>query len=121
MKPRVINIKDAPQGWENDPNYVYIGRKGRGFSGAWGNPHILAHVGSCPICSKVQGTPVYHQDRGSTLKYYEAELRVIVQKFPKIAESIKGFAGKTLVCFCKPQPCHGDILATVCEELNNEV
>lgn len=106
MKPKVINIKDAPRDWRANPDYVYIGR-----GGGWGNPFIRGK--KCQDCGEV------HSEPGSTLPCYEKWLRTCVLPSPSFAAAIKMLWGKTLVCFCKPNPCHGDILAQVCEELNS--
>lgn len=135
MRPQVINIKDAPRGWENNPQYVYIGRPRKsdcpkmttflsrdeeaeyitaGEYGSLGNPIPVGPTPNnepCPWCEKT------HHERGGTLKCYEMYLGWRIQADPKFFQVIKALAGKTLVCFCKPNPCHGDILADFCEEL----
>lgn len=120
MKTTVINIRNAPAGWETNPQYVYIGRGGRGHSGMYGNPHPVGT--RCLVCSPpIQGKniqPVIHS-REETLSLYEAWLREEI-KNPTYASHVKALYGKTLVCFCKPNPCHGDILAQVCNELNED-
>jgi hypothetical protein len=86
MNTQVINIYRAPAGWETDPQYVYIGRKGHGFSGAFGNP-------------------LY------TLEGYDRWLLGRLRTDLLFRTAVRDLSGKTLVCFCKPKPCHGDILA----------
>lgn len=111
MRPKVINIKDAPKGWERNPAYVYIGRpKGKkpedcrvGEYGFLGNPYPLP-----------SGSP-----RGTTLERYARYLQERILE-PEFHQAVKTLSGKTLVCFCKPNPCHGDILADICEELNHD-
>ncbi len=118
MKPKVINIKDAPALWWRDYNFVYIGRAKIGYqrTGYFGNPFKLGEV--CTRCGDEHLTP------GSTLKCYEAWLRdtisapVGMEGSRLFASEVKALWGKTLVCHCKPGPCHGDILAQVCAELN---
>lgn len=121
MKPKVINIKQAPAGWKHNREYVYIGRPGY-----FGNPIDSNGRWGCTICGRL------HFGSGSTLICYEKYLRAKVEnglrdqlKHPGVntvstefVDKLKALSGKTLVCFCKPNPCHGDILATVCEELN---
>ena len=72
------------------PNDVYIGRPG-----PWGNPWIIGRDG----------------DR-----------KEVIQKFidhfnqPEFkARTRRELKGKTLVCWCKPFPCHGDWLMEVAE------
>ena len=89
----VIHINWAPKEWSDNPNYVYIGRAGHGMSGYFGNP------------VKVEGGK-----RGSTLKLYRKYLEHRLMTDDEFCERVKELKGKTLVCFCKPKPCHGDIL-----------
>ena len=112
----VIRIVSAPKGWTIDPAYKYIGRQrtieGVAFSGYFGNPVIRGQ--KCPICDGI------HKDGGSTLQCYEVWLRNRIFIDPVYRESVKKLEGKILVCFCKPAPCHGDVLEKVCQELNKE-
>jgi len=89
----VIHINWAPQGWQDKSNYVYIGRAGCGLSGYFGNP------------IKIEGGK-----RGSTLKNYRRYLEHRLMTDTAFYTRVKELKGKTLVCFCKPKPCHGDIL-----------
>lgn len=107
----MINIKYAPIGWENDPNYVYIGRTGKGLSGYYGNPIVMYEV--CPVCGK------NHMGRNSTLKCYEQYLINRSREDKEFYNNIKSLYGKTLVCFCKPHACHGDIIAKYTELIND--
>lgn len=121
MKPRVIHINQAPQGWENNPEFVYIGRpkfiNGRVLEGKWGNPHLIDQ--ECPAC-KQEGIPRMVHLRGQTLPYYEKTMRQKMESDPDLSNEIKALWGRVLVCFCKPRACHGDVLANLCEELNKE-
>jgi hypothetical protein len=99
----VINIKYAPVGWKNDPRYVYIGRAGHGLGGEFGNPIALSKGNK----------------RGSTLDLYRAYLEDRLKEDETFANKVKSLDGKVLVCFCKPERCHGDILAEYSRRLNN--
>lgn len=112
---KVEHIKDQPAGWSRDPNRVYIGRP-RMIEGVWnpgyfGNPIVKGQ--KCQECHLV------HVQGGDTLPCYEKWLRQQILK-PKAREAVKNLYGKILVCFCKPNPCHGDVLMKVSKELNNE-
>lgn len=92
MTTRVINIRNAPLDWPRRPEYQYIGRAGRGFDGYFGNPlHTLI------------GYDEWFVDRLKTDLAFR--------------EAVKNLAGKTLVCFCKPKPCHGDTIAIFADAL----
>lgn len=133
MRSKVIHIKDAPAGWNSlsETQHVYIGRRQRfdkdgqvqstdpqyclpGQAGYFGNPVVVGSRAMCPVCLQYNK----HPDRGSTLPCYEKYARERIAHDPTFARLVKELANKTLVCFCKPNPCHGDILATLCEELN---
>lgn len=101
MITSVINIKSAPIGWRDIPEYVYIGRSGKGLTGYFGNPIELKS----------------REKRGSTLKRYRSYLELRINEDLEFREKVKNLYGKTLVCFCKPAQCHGDILAEYAERL----
>ena len=100
MRPKVINISKAPKDWLSDSTYAYIGRAGNGLPGKYGNP--IRADRACPICD------MHHDYPGATLACYEVWL---VRKLQKDPDFLKPLQGKILVCFCKPKPCHGNIIA----------
>ena len=87
----VIHIKDAPPGWKKDDQFVYIGRGSK-----WGNP--------------------YHVSMGRTrcLELY----REYITSKPELLAAFEQLKGKTLVCYCKPKDCHGDILCYLAKVLS---
>lgn len=86
-KTRVVNIRKE--------NYdVYIGRGGHGKDGYFGNPYRL-------------GTGMA---RGSTLDNYRKYFYHRLSTDKEFRKRIGELQGKTLGCFCKPNPCHGDII-----------
>jgi len=103
MPPKVIHIRDAPALWETNPLYVYIGRKGHGQDGYFGNPYPL----------------VAEHLRSSCIEAFRTYCRHRIQVNPEYHRRVKALLGKTLVCFCKPKACHGDVLAEECEKLNH--
>lgn len=106
---RVVSMRE----WvKADPNHVYIGRAGHGESGIYGNP--VAKGRRCPECGDV------HVDGGSTLACYEAYLNRRLATDTVFRNQVRALAGKTLVCFCKPKPCHGDVLAAAADRLAQE-
>lgn len=67
-------------------NYsVYIGR-----GSIWGNPF---HIGA-------DGT------REEVIEKY----KIYILKKPELLSQLHTLEGHTLGCFCKPSPCHGDVL-----------
>lgn len=105
----VINIRQAPSGFKKTDGvqfdqYVYIGRPG-----LFGNPISL--YGKCPVCGQ------YHKTAGSTLECYRIYLLRRCASDIAFKDAVIGLRGKILVCYCKPNACHGDILAVVAYEL----
>lgn len=89
---RVINIKIETeyQSGKSTPNYEYIGR-----GSYWGNPYSMYEEGD---------------DREEVIRKYKYDFDY--EKFPNKEKSeVFKLAGKRLGCFCKPQACHGDVLA----------
>lgn len=90
---KVVNIhKDAYD--------VYIGRAGKGQDGYFGNPFKLK-----------EGSK-----KGSTIGLYRDYFHKRMLNDPEFKQKILSLKGKTLGCFCKPNDCHGDVIA---EYLNN--
>lgn len=74
---------------------IYIGRPS-----PLGNPYIIGKDGN----------------REEVIRKYER----FVRNNPKLLEVIKSLpANAVLGCFCKPLPCHGDIIVKIWEEINN--
>ena len=88
MITRVVNIR-------NEKYDVYIGRAGRGQDGYFGNPF----------------TVTAEQSRGASLDKYRAYFFDRIKNDIDFCKRINALKGKTLGCFCKPYPCHGDIIA----------
>lgn len=89
---RVINIKNHPrfQNVKTSNEYEYIGR-----GSYWGNPYAMFEDGD---------------DREEVIRKFQYDFDKDL--FPnKKKEEVFKLMGKTLGCFCKPAPCHGDILA----------
>ena len=70
---------------------VYIGR-----GSPWGNPYRIPADGN----------------RQEVIALYKQWLRQQPELLRRIARDLRG---KRLGCFCKPLPCHGDILAFVAD------
>ena len=95
METKVVNIRNAKYD-------VYIGRAGHGQDGYFGNPFML----------KADET------RGSTLEKYRKYFNNRLETDPEFRRKILSLKGKTLGCFCKPYPCHGDIIAEYLNSIN---
>lgn len=95
---KVVNIKSLSSGWQQDDNYVYIGRRGRGHDGYFGNPFPL------------QGS------REECLRKYTEWFHREVDRNPEFKNRVLALKHKTLVCFCAPLPCHGHVIAQYLEQ-----
>lgn len=80
---------------------IYIGRAGHGKDGYFGNPFILKRG----------------ETRGNTLKLYKEYFDNRIITDPQFKQRILQLKNKTLGCFCKPYPCHGDIIAQYLNDL----
>lgn len=87
MSVRVVNLRA-------EPHDIYIGRPSR-----WGNPFRLSS----------------NEPRGATIERYRQWLWDEIRGGRVAIAELCALDGKTLGCFCKPAPCHGDILAAAIE------
>lgn len=83
----VVHVRKAPY-------EVYIGRAGKGQDGYFGNPFEIGRNGDRE--EVITRFREYAQDR----MYHDPDYRT----------RVKALHGKTLGCFCAPEPCHGDVL-----------
>jgi hypothetical protein len=74
------------------PFDVYIGRPSK-----WGNPFKIGIDGS----------------RQEVIQKYKEMIIVDIELIKQIPLELKG---KTLGCWCKPNPCHGDVLAELADK-----
>ena len=79
--------------WNSDPNHVYIGRN---KGSKWGNPFKVTNKNSVKKC----------------LERYED----LIRGTPDLFNAVLELEGKELGCWCKPYPCHGDILIKLFKE-----
>ena len=93
----VIHIKNAPKGWEDNFDYVYIGRKRKGKDeyGYFGNPFFLKS----------------ESDRKKVIEQYKEYFYDRIERDDLFKVQIDNLKNKTLVCYCSPLPCHGDVIA----------
>jgi hypothetical protein len=101
--------------WMKNANNVYIGRRGvillepegggtkRRFpeqDSIWANPFKIDKNGT----------------REDVIAKYEAYIREKLNKDSTLVEELLKLKGKTLGCWCHPDPCHGDVLIKLIEE-----
>lgn len=83
------------------PYDVYIGR-----GSIWGNPF-----------SHMDGTQA--QFKVATREEAIEKYREWILTKPRLLDKLHELKGKTLCCYCKPLPCHGDVLVELINELAN--
>ncbi len=99
LRTKLININTLRGNKiPNDDQYVYIGRAGCGNAGFFGN---------------------YQTNLGDSRSIAVAKHRSWAQREyrtnPEFKAAVDGLYGKTLVCFCHPKPCHGEVLVELAE------
>ncbi len=88
MKTKVVNLK-------KEKYDVYIGRKGRGHEGYFGNPFSAREHG-----------------RAKCIAMFQEYFYMRMAKDEVFAKRVVSeLSGKRLGCFCSPLPCHGDVYA----------
>lgn len=102
MPTRVVNLR-------KELYDVYIGRPGKGEDGYFGNPCIPGKT--CPVCESIHVSP------RETIPCFEVYARKRLLADAEYRERVGRLRGKRLGCFCKPAPCHGDVLHRLAEEL----
>ena len=89
--------------WNSDPNHVYIGRNmshcvAGALGSKWGNPFKAKKANKKSL--------------NKCLERYEDHIR----RNPDLFNAVMELEGKELGCWCKPSPCHGDILIKLFKE-----
>lgn len=92
MKTVVVHLKKSSYD-------IYIGRPSK-----WGNP--------------------YSHKQGTQAQFVVPTVEEAIRKYewwlkqqPDLMDSLRELKGKVLACWCKPGPCHGDVLARLADEL----
>ena len=104
----VINIKQEDK--TLDPGYFYNGRSGK-MSSPLGNP--FTHKGKRSSLAKLS-FPTAEEAIEAYEMYFDAMYgkdAEFTAAFDEIYEYYKTGNDVYLGCFCKPKPCHGDVIA----------
>jgi hypothetical protein len=86
-KTKVINKRFAADD-------VYIGRAATTGGGYFGNPYIMTHESM----------------REHVIDQYREYFNSRITTDPEFARRVLDLRGKRLGCYCKPRPCHGDVI-----------
>lgn len=106
LATKVIHIEDAPQGWENDAQYVYIGK-----------PKYSSYKNFYnPFCYKYKNqSGVAKESFRSWLISRPTERTIQPKKRKWILQNVHTLYGKILVCDCDNLNCSAYILASLAE------
>jgi hypothetical protein len=100
MKTQVVNLHKGKYD-------VYIGRRGKGFDGYFGNP---VHIGRRCACG------ITHCYAGGTIPCFREYFYKRIANDAQFKASVDLLKGLRLGCFCKPGPCHGDVIVEYLED-----
>lgn len=91
---------------------AYIGRPGYSQDGYYGNP--ITRGNQCLVCNEIHTKP------GDTIDCFRTYFFLRIAEDEEFRARVDSLRGKRLGCFCKPRPCHGDVIAEylngVCDE-----
>ncbi len=101
---KVVNFYHLGPEWQTDPSFVYIGRPDSridtdvpGGTGFFGNPFRSG--------SREENIERFKE-------YFDHQVGVDSQ----FRFMVSWLRGKNLVCWCSPQPCHGDVIKRYLDE-----
>lgn len=110
---RVVRFHDVKDKWDAtakrwlDPTFVYIGRMNLHHdlpATDWQNPYRID-----------KDTP---ENRATAITKYRSYINARIEAG---SVDLNELVGKTLVCWCSPQPCHGDVLLELLRERGHSV
>jgi len=108
IRPTYVNLKE----WLRNPQNVYITHRG----------NRMIDGERCPKADSIWANP-FKLGRDGTqeeiIRAYALLMRDRVLADPLLRLELMGLKGKTLGCWCAPEPCHGDALLQLIEELGS--
>jgi len=113
MTTTVVNIKDTPDFDIRNPDDVYIGRYHQSAkygtlpSSRWHNPYRIG-----AYFNRIAGTTA-EITRVDSIRMY----RNYITSNSKMMAFLPELKGKRLGCWCKPLPCHGDVLVELLDNV----
>lgn len=109
IRPEYENLKE----WMANKNNIYIGR-GR---------IVYINKQRYPEKDSIFANPFKindNQTREKALELYEQYIRDKITNNPYFKTELLNLKGKNLGCWCKPEPCHGDILLRLINEFDKK-
>ena len=105
IRPKYKNLKE----WMEDPDNIYIGRKGVVFIDKKRFPENNS-IFANPFKIGKNGT------REDVIEQYETYIRNKIESNEYFKQELCNLEGKVLGCWCHPEQCHGDVLLRLIDE-----
>jgi hypothetical protein len=102
IRPKYKNLKE----WTEDNNNVYIGRAGVVFIDSIRFPKTASPFAN-PFKVGKDGS------RSQVLEKYKKYIKSKLRTNVELRKKLMKMKGKNLGCWCKPEPCHGDVLVKI--------
>lgn len=110
QETELVNIKHTDKSkYETEyigrgKNNAHILNTDPGDNGQFGNPHPVSEVnGTCPVCDE-------DHSREESIERYRRDFATMIQTNDEFRRNVERLQGETLACWCKPEPCHGDVI-----------
>lgn len=102
----VVKVRRSIDHWlEQDPRHVYIGRCHpmfwRGNQSVFANPYRIGRDGT----------------REEVIQKYRTYMEHCLETGKVTRQDLEALQGKILGCWCKPRPCHGDVILELMHEI----
>lgn len=115
LRPKYKNLKE----WMADSQNVYIGCRGIVFINKVRFPPKNSKFANPFKIGGKLGRSKEKMTRDDVLRLYKEHLENEIRTGKITREEILALKGKTLGCWCSPEPCHGDIIVEMINELSD--
>jgi hypothetical protein len=102
-RPEYQNLRE----WMANENNVYIGRRGV----------VFIDGKRFPLVDSMWANPFKHGSRQEVVERYTKHITEKLRNGDITVDQVMSLKGKTLGCWCKPKPCHGDVLVDLIEKI----
>ena len=101
---KVVNVKDNLEG-----QYIGRAKKGLYHGSPLGSPFVIGRDGTRAQCIAKYRVWLWREIKKKGPVYYELQ---------RLLQLLNETGSLTLVCWCKPYPCHGDIITSCLKWMN---
>jgi hypothetical protein len=110
IRPKYNTLKD----WMDDAQNVYVGRAGVVFIDGQRFPkNASPFANPFKVIEK-------DCDRETAIDKYKTYIQDKLKKSPELKDLLLSYKGKTLGCWCHPEPCHADVLIAYITEMSSK-